>query len=310
MVEKPYFQKSNNVIERGEKGVQLPTRLQIDEKFFEVRRNNGSILLPQCTPFVASEAYRFLWLRNVGKNGGTAIDGGYFLQLFCSLFVPQVRLVSVYPSLIKMPRGCSQYLENEMIYYKPGYSHSMGEFFRDFTRKKYFVFTMVRDPYERAVSSYYYTLYEKMRLNSNVTIPDFGDWMRAPFGPLNPLHWSSQLACLRNSSFYDKIEFVGITGEIERDMNIIIDKINQNRDPKYPALSPYTVPESNSNVHPHPSVCSFDCGNMTCVELVQKMYPLDTSLLPFQPPSCEEEDQSSSEFEISSNKDDNEQTEK
>lgn len=58
----------------------------------EMKRRGKDMLDEHCTPMVVSERYRFIWLRNVGKNGGTAIYGAYLQPSLCSLYMRNVLL--------------------------------------------------------------------------------------------------------------------------------------------------------------------------------------------------------------------------
>jgi len=153
-------------------------------------------------------------------------------------------------------------------------------------QKNYFIFTFLRNPYLRSVSSYYYT---KLKAKGNAKLKSFREWIIAPEGLLSPIHWSSQLGCLVKSGLYSDINYIGATETLDTDMNAIIKILNQRivlQQSKLPLLPPYNVPKNETNPTNHPNVCEMDCGNLPCAEIIQQTYPIDTSLLPYDPPKC------------------------
>ena len=71
---------------------------------------------------------------------------------------------------------------------------------------EYFVFTFVRDPYTRSVSSFYYDRKKSSRPSADPKL-SFREWLSHPQGTLSPIHWSSQLGCLLRSGFYSGVIF-------------------------------------------------------------------------------------------------------
>jgi len=120
-------------------------------------------------PFIlVNHAYRFIYMRNVGKMGGTAIKRQFLEPFLCyTLFDPEGKIeekerIFQGPSV---PVGCDRVIFSEPF----GFRVDDGDHF--LVESDYFAFTFVRNPCVRVFSSYEWVIKPKRR--SNFTFDDF-----------------------------------------------------------------------------------------------------------------------------------------
>jgi len=134
----------------------------------------------------------------------------------------------VYPSGVRRPRECTDFLErngllkivtdptelshilNKSLFLS--LSHNFSQFLflshsltHRALRGYYFIFTFIRNPYTRSVSSFYYSKKKSTKqrqIRKSLEESEYGEWLRHPQGSLSPIHWSSQLGCLLLSPLY------------------------------------------------------------------------------------------------------------
>ena len=252
----------------------------------EILAYKNSSFCRSCGDVYVVHPYKFNYVKMVGKIGGTAIRRNYLEPTLCLLLFSSSHRTKATKSFggNVIPEGCLKYLENDSVI-TDGVRKVKSKL------KDYFTFTFIRNPYDRALSSYYYVLPPKTRKSVS-----FGAWLQNPFSlHTSPTHWASQLCCLAKSPFYPLLQYVGRVESLVDDLNKIIQIINQgsknqsSNSKKQPngiqPLQPYSFDPRRSNVNYHPQICDF---HPSTISLIQKYYPADTALLGYKEPSCKD----------------------
>ena len=100
--------------------VRLPSLARLSAYTESLRRRGVDLLDDRCTPIVVSDRYWFVWLRNVGKNGGTGVYGGYLQPSLCAMYMKNVRRGQErsFPCILNLYNFFRKFLEFMYIFFQ------------------------------------------------------------------------------------------------------------------------------------------------------------------------------------------------
>lgn len=125
---------------------------------------------------------------------------------------------------------------------------------------EFFKFAFVRNPYERALSHYFYLAVDRLEPRYKITYSSFYDFARKI--DIKCRYSQPQADCLLDEKGKLCVDFVGKFENLQEDFNFICDKISAPRQ---------KLPHINKTNHKHYSQY---CDDRT-LELIQKMYAKD-----------------------------------
>lgn len=141
----------------------------------------------------------------------------------------------------------------------------------------YFVFTSVRNPIDRAISSYLYCKGEAPFSKWCVN-PDVGPGGFCREGPGPNIHWGHQYPYMCTSGGQCIVDFVLRMENLEEDLNLITASINAVRDKHEPPLPPFVQALSLNHKGTDRSILQLP-GNSHCKRALQLWYEEDFTLL-------------------------------
>jgi len=191
-----------------------------------------------------SDAYRFIFVKNC-KTAGSTIGPGFLRPRICPV-KPNEKGVVVYFEA-PFSESCTdyKYMPRNDPHYNPDY-YPCSMIPRSKWRS-YYVFTSVRDPVDRAASTYTYC--RKSELGVSVKQfcqnPNSGGALcqitTRSDEDVEDLHWASQTDAFCNPRTKNCIvDYIVRVESLEEDMDKVIWSINQGRDPDYPELPLYS----------------------------------------------------------------------
>ena len=247
---------------------------------------------PRLWRLVYSPTYNFLFLRIAGKTGGTTVEFSYLVPALCRLL--DHRNVTRTEGLFggaRVKQGCVEHLQSQGHLFRHGDSTQRS--FAQLKLERTVLFTLVRDPCARAVSSYTYCV-DAERGAKNYT---FAQYIREPLGmrvfgrtPIRrtDFHFLPQAALFAKHRPCGDIHIVQ-TERLNAQMQAIVERINAARDHRLPSLPPFPQEAaSNHNSLSSATVPSGACscpGSSPCANaLWRSPFREDVELLEY--PSC------------------------
>lgn len=212
-----------------------------------------------------SPTYNFLFIRNAGKTGGTTV-ANWVLTSLCSLL--DARAVNGTDHLFGgaiVKKGCIEHLMKQGHLVTRG--HKTKQSFEELVGNMTVIFSVIRNPCDRASSSYYYCIGEDHR--ENYTFADFIN------NPLRSQHLSkskvrrtlfhympqTEQALSENRPCGDGVHLVRLES-LSEGMQEVIQHINRQLRPGIPPLPPFPT-HAHSNVNKHKTIEMEKCPGYT-----------------------------------------------
>lgn len=248
--------------------------------------------LPRAKQVAISDTYRFVYLK-LPKTAGTTVHYGYFHSVMCPLRPGDHKVRHYFDKAQTAPirSNCS----DEILFPSLDKGIMPPSLFSVPAEKlqHYFVFTIVRNPWDRAVSAYEYCSLDMLG--------SFSEFARSPrtFGhsctknktgtdkPTYPnYHWHPQVPELCDVTGTNcLVDYVVDMGNLNPMMDEVIDIINERRNKSLPALPRFSDVAMDLNRN----------GNFTdyaryyrqcpeCIGWIQEFYAEDVTLLGYEFP--------------------------
>lgn len=230
----------------------------------------------------ASDTFRFIYVRPVGKIGGSSVQRAYIEPVLCQMFYNFTKFKEIHRRDPE-DQACLQYLSRQRIWYSLESRH-----WDDFS--SYFTFAYVRNVCQRAISSYRYLAQKDPRKYSgSFTFSRFlEDIHKICHFQHNKAdssyHWIPQVSGLLNAGVR-RIDFIACLNDMDNTFGKVIDVINARRPVDSPALPAPSMRHANRHANRKGGRISIDslrCGTSTCRKKVceQSLYKVDCIAVP------------------------------
>lgn len=262
-----------------------------------VRKRFRSGMTPQATQVAISDAYRFVYIK-LPKTAGTTVHYGYLLTAMCPIRNANDTRVHHYfnkAAAAPIRANCSEHLFSPSL--DKGVKPSGIQKVDVKKLYHYFVFSVVRNPWKRAVSAYEYC-----HLNMTGSFKQFSTSPQT-FGKsctgnksllVNPtypnFHWHLQSPELCDVSGTNcLVDYIVDLDRLPSMMDEVVRIINERRNKSLPKLPKFSEVALNLNRNDRHSDESAhyekyyeDCPE--CIDLIRDFYTEDVSLFGYQYP--------------------------
>lgn len=225
----------------------------------------------------ASDTFRFIYNRQVGKVGGTSIQRAYIEPVLCRMFYNHS--TDIITKYNRKDNDCLEYLRRNRIWYSlymkrwADYSH-------------FITVTYLRDVCQRAISSFRYIAKvdprrtgESSLLSFNKFLDDIHQLYRVP-RPDSSGHWTPQVHGLLHTGVR-RLDFVSCVKDMHVTLPSIVASINDRRPvgtPPLPVPRNITVNSSGKRI----LIDTLNCSASSCREKLcyQSLYKVDCATIP------------------------------
>lgn len=243
-------------------------------------RSESLWMVEQLSCCAVSDAYRVIYVK-VAKSASSSTLPGYLRPAICPVKPGEQGAFVVYETAFFSPSCTGYEFEPRTNDCYPCHDIPRWKW------QEYYVFSVVREPYDRAQSSYVYC----RKAEAGVTFadwcvnPDKGGGYCGSIPDAPNIHWSVQSNFLCNNQKQCIVDFVARAESLSGDLDVVVQAINAGRNTSYPPLPLYSTSGMVLNKN-RPST-RYDLldqpENAHCRGALSRWYAPDFALLGYDP---------------------------